>query len=292
MKKSLGAKTLIVLVILFASCEKPIEGELEQLLNNKQQTAICPRWSYDGSKIYFIYNSGTNSGRLGIYDFATGEDTPYNDPWTHGFDISRFSDLMLTNEGGWFWIRKPETWEVVDSSKACEKALEVVSTIHRPKYSYESSKSFYYVFWREPDSLFLHKVDLSPHSDEELLIIRSNETTVLAPGPGDSFFAISDTVYNLKSGEKIPLSIWPIELQWNPADPNELLVVAASDEDLYVFNIEERKLRRIKVGLPEGYKNFVQDARFSPDGKSIVLVGEQYSDGGGPLYLWLYKIKE
>lgn len=293
MKKSLGAKALIVLAIIFASCEKPIEGELERLLDDTQQAANTPRWSYDGSKIYFIYDSGTNSGRLGVYDFSTGEDTALSDPWMPGFDISRFSDLILTNEGGWFWIRKPETWEVVDSSKACEKALDVVLTIHGPKYSYESSQSFYYLFWREPDSLFLHKVDLSLHSDEEVLIINSEERGAFAPGSGDTLFAISDTMYNLKSGEKIPLGIRPIELQWNPAAPNELLVVkaAAKDEDLYLFSLQERRLNRIKVELPEIYSS-TSDARFSPDGKSIVLVGEQYSDGGDPLYLWLYKIKE
>jgi WD40 repeat protein len=289
MKVILGFIPLIVLVLMLASCEKPVEGELEQLLNNKQQTAICPRWSYDGSKIYFIYNSGTNSGRLGVYDFATGKDTALNDPWMHGFDISRFSDLMLTNEGGWFWIRKPETWEVVDSSKACEKSsLWIVP----PRFSYESENVLYYMYWVESDTVFVNRINREDETDVELFYILSQKTADFAPGPGDTLFAISDTVYNLNSGEKVPLGVRSIQIQWNPADPNELLVVAASDEDLYVFNIQERKLRRIRVGLPEGYKNYVEDARFSPDGKSIVLVGEQYSDGGGPLYLWLYKIEE
>lgn len=280
---------LLLSTFVVVSCEKPIEGELSYLLEDTLQIAHAPRWSYDGSKVYFIFGDAGTIGEVGVFDLNTSIQTQITELPFGSIDLSQVADLALTLDGFSFRVRDSQTWNVIAEYQPCSKAVEVVD--HQPQFSYKSEQLIYYSYWIVPDSTFLNVINRSDSSDTNILMVIFNrgDIRVFAPGPGDTLVALNDTVYNLTSGERIPTKVKPEALNWNPANPDELLIATGKDSDLFLFNIETRKLERINVELPRWY--VTTDARFSPDGKRIVLVGTYYGDGYQGDYLWLLELR-
>lgn len=268
-----------------------IHGDTELLVDDPDHPVHSPRWSSDGSKIYFILGKQNDDpwaiGSVWSFNLSDNTQTQITEEEIWDFDILATGNLAVTWEAYWFWIRDLETWDVLDSIKPCEEAMEVWVFIDQPKFSYESEELLYYTYWVAPDSIHLHRMDLADLADEEILFSKG-EKRIFAPGPGDTLIALNDTVYNLTTGEQIPIPIKTglKELQWNPVVPAELLI-SLGDNGLFLFNLVERKTYRIEINTPKGYD--IVDARFSPDGESIVLLASWNGDGFFENQIWLFK---
>lgn len=281
MKHIFRTFSLIVLAAMLASCEKPIEGELEKLPVDINTAPDNPCWSGDGTKLYFIDLPQLH--HVAEYDINSKSQKELTDQFIRSFDIYPSSNRLVAEDGKWLWIRDPATWETIDSLRPCQKAIEMSGGVITPKFSYESDKIIYYTF-KILDSVFLHRVDIENHTDEELMITFGQQD-IFSPGPGDSLFVLNDTIYNFASEKRIYTKIKPYWVQWNPVSANEILIASGKDSDLFLFDMETKKTRRITVPLFEGYVS--TNAQFSPDGKKIAIVGCFYDGYYTGHKLWL-----
>lgn len=284
--------SLIVLAAMLATCEKPIEGELTMLLGGPEYIPAefySPCWSYDGSKVYFTSNLDTTQGdgtgpfRIWSIDVESGKkETVSTDEYPYyDFDVSSCSDLgLFYSEDSGFIIYDLVDWTV-------KERIFLDSSWGLPKFSLESEQILYYTTRSRGPLL---KYDREDSTDE--VIIESGDGGTFAPGPGDSLFALGDTIHNINTDERIYLPVDPQlvkGMNWNPANPNELLIVD-SDGRLAIFNIETR--RKSIVDIRSTRIDLVMGARFSPDGSSIVFTGIIPADAIVESQMWLWKRKD
>lgn len=258
-----------------------------------------PEWSADGSKIYLVmgeYNGWYESeGPVYSIDLATKDTAMITEGPIGYFDISPKKDIAATEAGWRFWFWYTDTWERIGMFKPCQKAIDNELISSGPVFSYESEDVVFYSYlvfnYGYPDTAFLNRINLKDSTDTEILISISSKT-VLAPGPGDSLIAMSDTIFNLNSGEKIPLKVKAGCMDWNPADPTQLLIVPEELGDMYqyIFDLETRKLQKIDANTESTNMNI--EARFSPDGKTIALAASNAGDGEFYNQLWLIKLPD
>lgn len=263
-----------------------IQGDLE-LLVDESASAWSPCWSTDGTKIYFILGEEVDEyeddepGYVWSLEVETGSRKQISDQplgeLLGEIETSRYDDLFISAWKGWIRILDIETWTQLDSFPAARE-----NYLHQPKFSYESDQVIYYTLWAT-NSVFLHRINRADSTDEEL--IASGPGFVFAGGPGDTLVALSDTICNLNSGEKIPLGITPQSLDWNPVVPTEILICTYDDEDLFIFDLETQKLRRINASPKETYNS--REARFSPHGDRIVFTA--FRDSDGRRQIWLFE---
>lgn len=280
---------IIGATVTLVSCNV-IQGELTLLVDDREHPAHSPHWSSDGSKIYFILGEDDHEpdpwGSVWKLDLEDNALIQITDQVFCDFDVSPDGDFAVTDEEREvFWIRDLETWDKLYSCQPCKRVTSHLGTIPHVKFSLESEHILYYAYWFS-GFVFLHRINLTDSLDEELLSIQSSP--IFAPGPGDTLIALNDTVYNLTTGEQIPIPIKTglKELQWNPVVPAELLI-SLGDNGLFLFNLVERKTYRIEINTPKGYD--IVDARFSPDGESIVLLASWNGDGFFENQIWLFE---
>lgn len=285
-------KTILVFLGLFAcvllSCTPPIEGELTVLVDwdDVGVTAESPAWSSDGSKVFFIstWDSTGNydTSRVWCVDVNTGETTLVSpeaqelDNLVLEIDIDPVDNRCLTywpHWNGWIRVFDTETWTQIESIRPPEdyRINEHVKRYY-PRFSYESNRALYYFYHNiDNDSSYLHKVNLEDSTDEVILTVQ--QSWFFAPGPGDTLFAIGDTVYNLNTNERISMGLAGLpstgSVNWNPANSDELVIAKGEKRDLYVYNLETRELTQLKTDFARNV--WIEDARFSPDGNRIVF---------------------
>lgn len=240
----LGAGLIAGVVLApLLSCNN-IYGDRELLVEDPQNVVHSPHWSADGSKIYYILGENNaephSRGPVWSYDLVNNTQTQITEEEFWDLSVSPSGNLAITDEGYWYWIWEVETWNIVDSFRVSEEAIPHWSALTKPEFSYESENVFYYTYWVKPDSIFLRCVNLADSTDEELLTAHG-ERNIIAPGSGDTLFAVNDTIYNLNSNDKIPIGITPNALQWNPAVPTELLICTGEDNDLFLFDLDDEK---------------------------------------------------
>jgi WD40 repeat protein len=289
----LGAGLIAGVVLApLLSCNN-IYGDRELLVEDPQNVVHSPHWSADGSKIYYILGKGDYSpysrGPLWSYDLGNNTKTQITEEEISHLRGAPTKDIAVTADGWWFWIWDIETWTKVDSCQPCEDGITNWYTIGQIHFSYESENHFYYIYKPESGLLSLHRVNLEDYTDEEVLTT-IGERKIFAPGPGDTLFAISDTIYNLNSGDKIPIGKTPNALQWNPAVPTELLVCTGEDNDLFLFDLEEEKTSRINTNASWGYD--VEEAQFSPDGNKIAYITIDNDDASAYTQMWLLNLSD
>ncbi|TKJ39156.1 hypothetical protein CEE36_10325 [candidate division TA06 bacterium B3_TA06] len=287
----LGAGLIAGAVVTSLLSCNVIQGDRELLVEDLQYVVHSPHWSADGSKIYYILGKDNSSpysiGPVLAHDLENNTQTQITEEEISHLRGAPTKDIAVTAKGWWFWVWDIETWTKVDSCQPCEEGITNWHRIGRIHFSYESENAFYYIYWGEPDSLFLHRINLEDYTDEEVLAVKGNRL-VFAPGPGDTLFAINDTIYNLNSGDKTPIGITPRALHWNPAVPTELLVCTGEDKDLFLFNLEEEEAYRINTNASWGYD--VYDAKFSSDGNKIVYITIDYDDAAVYTQMWLFDL--
>jgi WD40 repeat protein len=261
--------------MFMASCST-IQGDLELLVDDLTWSHT-PAWSSDCSRIYYSDDNNV----LWRIDLASNNRTKVTDEPVGGFDYTPHGDLALSGGANrWIIVFELDTWTRVDSVQFSPDAQFDWSGVHL-RFSYESSQIIYYCY-KNTDTIFLRRINLDDSTDE--LLVRKGLGACFAPGPGDTLVALWDTVYNLRSGERVPLPVEPQSLQWNPAVPGELLISTWHDSDLFLFDVGTRKMRRVNAGPPGTFVTEV--ARFSPDGKKIVLVATQLSSGKNQIWLF------
>lgn len=279
-----------------------IEGELTLLVKGgthmDSPNATYPCWSSDGSVIYYVLSHTPDDWNIGqvwsinVDDSSTKMITEYE---IREFDISRQGNLCLfyEYEGTEDWIRimETETWTAIDSVQPVEEAKHTHSgDVFDVKFSYEYSDSnriFYYLYNEHKVGSHLNKVNLDNSTDEK--IVSDCHSTHLATGPGDTLFAFDGNIINLNTGEKTTLEVSGGSLDWNPADPRELLVAGGIKKEVYVCDLDSNKIRRFSVD-----NEWIFNARYSPDGKRIA-VGSQLSisEGGGVWgSIWIFDPEE
>ncbi|MBD3286139.1 hypothetical protein GF359_06470 [candidate division WOR-3 bacterium] len=296
MKKRLTFLGMSVIILggILLSCTPTIEGDLRMLVENTFEAAYSPRWSMDGSKLYFIQidipESASNPrepdtpGEIWAIDVSTLEQTLICEDTFAALDIFREEDICLpTPYIGDDWIRtvEIETWTIVDS-------IEVEEIYGYPRFSMESSQVIYYVYrgkgW---DSTYVYKADLEDDTTE--LILVAGQGISVTPGPGDTLFAVGDTVYNIKNGDRIPLDIDPASdaaVEWNPVNPSELVVCEErTDKEIFLFNLETGKRSRIK-SIPD-QAAWVHNPVFSPDGTMIAFEAAKGGDSFYDYSIWV-----
>ena len=295
MWRVLGVRLIGVLVgTLVVSCnEDVIEGELILLVDNKETTAYSPCWTSDGSKIFFVsaedIHPYDNPGQVWSVNITDGTPEQISQKEVWRIDISPEGDLCVTYLDGWIRLLDTETWTQLDSLPVPEEFKEDWrNDFYAPRFSYESDQIIYYLYHLYSDSSYLHKVNLADSTDE--LILAAERGSVFAPGPGDTLFALRDTIYNLNSQERIPIDI-PDDLiefiYWNPIVPTELVISTGPHEDIFIFDIQTQKANRIDTRSTEA--SWVGYARFSPDGERIVFAT---LDAGGSWVvsrIWLFE---
>jgi len=272
---------------LLVSCNV-IKGELTLLVDNSQTTADSPCWSSDGSKIYFVSSEDLYSpGQVWSINLADETQKQLSEEEVKEIDISRDGNLCVTYLDGWIRLLDTETWTQRDSIAVPEEA-KTAKNFYPPKFSHQSDKIIYYLYYLFSDSSYLHKVNLVDSTDE--LILAAKRGFVFAPGPGDTLFALGDTIYNLNSQERIPIDI-PDDLiefiYWNPVVPTELVISTGPQDDIFLFDLETQKATRIDIRSTEA--SWVGYARFSPDGERIVFAT---LDAGGSWFvcrIWLFE---
>jgi WD40 repeat protein len=274
------------------SCNS-IYGDRELLVDDPQNVVHSPHWSADGSKIYYILSKGDlpppTQGTVWAYDLENNTQTKITDEEVSHLIVGPTKDVALTAEGLWFFIWDIESWSKVDSCQPGDEGIANWQSIWRISFSYESENMIYYIYYTGSGPLSLHRVNLEDHSDEEVLSVIGNRV-LFAPGPGDSLIALNDTIYNLNSGDKIPIGITPNALQWNPAVPTELLICTGEDNDLFLFDLEEEKTFRINTNASWGYDVF--EARFSPDGNKIAYITIDHDDASAYTQMWLLNLSD
>lgn len=291
--------SILMMGVLFLSCTPPIDGELtllvdDDVVGDADRLPLNPHWSSDGSRIFFIlgddYKAPSHGGPVWMYDLGHDSLIEIGYQIFYDFDLSPQGNLAVTDEDLYiFWIRDLETWRKINSYQPCERALTYYwDWLSQVQFSYESEHILYYAYSAPSDSIFLHRFDTADSTDEELIFTKGTKIS-FAPGPGDTLLALNDTIYNLTSGNKIPIDMDSRMVHWNPADPTELLG-STGDKGLFLIDLSDLDkiaTHRLKVDTPKGYD--VTDARFSPDGERIVLVASWHGDGGFDNQIWLFE---
>jgi len=276
----------------FISCTPPIEGELTPLVKFQDYVyevlLVSPCWSSDGLNVYFtsIWDSleFTRTYRVWCVDVKTEamEQISTGNISIVGIDISKEDNLCVTYWGELFHVLDAHTWTELVS---LEPQASGVS--YSPRFSYESDRVFYYMYEIPSGSTYLRKVNLKDSTDEVILTVKQGG--YCDPGPGDTLFAIHDTIYNVKSNKRIPIGIdLPSTgtVNWNPADPSELLISTGVKHELYIFDLETRELTELNVKATNS--NTILDAKFSPDGKRIVLATKSIGDAVCYEKIWIF----
>lgn len=273
---------------MLATCEKPIEGKLTRLverLESKSHFSHSPCWSSDGSKVYYLSKGPVNDyseyyqiWSVDLTDNALKKEFD-NDYSIWLMDISHQSDLcviVFLEEFG-----NLRLLDLVDSTEV----ESVFCPTQNPKFSIESDEILYYL-----DDGDIHKFNRVDSTDE--VIWARGAGLIFAPGPGDTLFAVGDTVFNITTGEAIPIGLDEDEINsinWNPANAYELLISKDHSGDLLIFNLENRKMSVLDI--KEVHTRRILDARFSPDGKEILFscsIGEDLPDDE----IWIFKSVE
>lgn len=289
-------KRILIIGIIFGgvflSCEKPVEVELELIFEDQNHPAHSTEWSADSSKIYFILGNDQSwyesEGPVFCLDLERDSVYKITDQEIEDFEVSQSGNLAVTWQNYWIQVGDLATWNLIDTLKP-----SITYPIAQPKFSYESDQIIYYTRFAlghgQSDTVFLHRSNLNDSTGMDLLS-SAGKNMVFAPGPGDTLFALDDTIFNLKNGEKIPLKVKAGCLHWNPAVPTELLILPEEfgNMNLYIFDLNTRKLRKLDASTESTNMNI--EARFSPDGKIVVLAA---SNGGDAIFynqIWLIKL--
>jgi len=303
-------KHILVFLGLFAcvilSCTQQIEGELTILVDwdDEGVTASSPEWSSDGSKVFFIstWDSTGNydTSRVWCVNVNTGETTlvsPEEYPVDYRkIDVDLIEDRCVTywpSLYGLFRVYDTETWSQLDSVLPPEDfETKSITTIYYPKFSYESNQVFYYMYHVLGDASYLRKVNLVDSTDEIILTVK--QSWFFAPGPGDTLFAVGDTIYNLNTDERISMGLEELlstgSMDWNPANPDELIIAKGIRRDIYIYSIEHRELTRLDTDFGSGA--IVEGARFSPDGDRIVFSVDVPVGGTFIDKIWIFEPEE
>lgn len=274
--------------VLLLSCNPPIEGELTLVvdrLDSESWFSHSPCWSSDGSKVYYLSHGGNESydhvyqiWSVNLSDMDTQKviDNSF-DIWR--MDVSYISNLCVT-----YSLDIDGELRFFDLENAAYEGAIKCPT-QEPKFSLESDSIIYYL-----GEGGIRRYSLSDSTDE--IICNQGSGAVFAPGPGDTLFAREDTVYNINTGEAIPIGIdgeYNYFINWNPAIPEELLISGISD-DVFMFNLQTRELT--KVDIKDTKPVWTGDARFSPDGSKIAFIVTRGSDGFYHDQIWIFEFPE
>lgn len=277
---------------LLLSCNV-IKGELTLLVENHLEATYSPCWSWDGSKIYFIHSEGPRNpdepGQIRSVNVADQTLALICENTFCAIDVSRQDNLCLPtwyNGDDWIRVVDIETWTTLDS-------ILPEHIYGYPRFSMESSQIIYYIDREQGwDSTLLHKVDLSSSTDEIILVAGPGYS--VTPGPGDTLFAIGDTIYNINNAERIPLDLDPLSdatLDWNPANHLELLICEErTDRHILLFNLGTRKSRRVNA-VPN-LAAWIHNPTFSPDGKRIAFEAAEGADSFYDYQIWIFDFEE
>ena len=301
---------LLVSGVFFITCTPPIEGDFSLIVKLHNEVggglpSYSPCWSSDGSLIYFITSwdtlqSGYPTDQVWSISVLTGSlrQITYQEcieTGIHGIDISKEDNRCITywpHGNGKIYVFETETWEKIDSILPVEESQPGIHCdFYYPKFSYESNEVAYYLYHILEDSSYLRKVSFSDSTDDLILTVKQN--WFFAPGPGDTLFAIGDTIFNSKTNERIPINIdLPTtgSVNWNPANSSEVIISTGIYGDVYIFNLESSNKTRLDIRLPSNH--IVNDARYSPDGERIVLEIEEVGDGTSEYGIWIFTFEE
>lgn len=293
MKKTSFILTVALLGTALLSCTPHIEGELTLLVENHLEATYSPCWSADGSKIYFIHSDDPRNpdepGQIWSVNLADEALEMVCGDTFQAMDVSRHDGICLPT---WFddddWIRAVdiETWTTLDS-------IRPEDIYGYPRFSYESSEVFYYIYRKQGwDSTYLYRVERTSGTDEVIFVAGKGYS--VAPGPGDTLFAIGDAIYNINSSERIPLDLDPqfdAALDWNPANPSELLIYQReSNRNILLFNLETGKTSKVDASPEEAA--WIDNPTFSPDGKRIALEAAQGGDSFYDYQIWIFDLMD
>lgn len=279
--------------VLLLSCTPTIKGELTLLVENHLEATYSPCWSWDGSKIYFIHSEGPGNhdepGQIWSVNVVDQTLELICEDTFRVIDVSRQDNLCLPtwyNGDDWIRVVDIETWTTLDS-------ILPEHIYGYPRFSMESSQIIYYIDREQGwDSTLLHKVDLISSTDEIILVAGRGYS--VAPGPGDTLFAIGAAIYNINSGERIYLdldTLFDTTLDWNPARPSELLIYQRqSNRDVLLFDLETQETRR--VDLKPDKAKWIETPTFSPDGKKIAFQAAQGGDGFYDYQIWIFDFED
>jgi len=264
----LGAGLIVgMAVTLLLSCNPSIDGELTLLvekLDHESGFSHSPCWSSDATKVYYLshwgngeeYSSNYVIRSIDLSDHSTRKvlDNNYDIGW---MDVSHVSDICVT-----YSLDKLEEWLLYDLENST-LVDSINCSAQKQKFSLESDQIIYY---SANDGI--HKFNLADSSDE--IFWTRGSGSDFAPGPGDTLFARGDTVFNINTGEAIPIGIAKVDMHcmnWNPAVAEELVLTTV--RDLHIFNLETEQLHRLDIR--DVNVTHLEDAKFSPDGKRIIF---------------------
>ncbi|MBN2380771.1 hypothetical protein JXM67_13310 [candidate division WOR-3 bacterium] len=206
-------------------------------LDHESWFTHSPCWSNHGLKVYYL---------------SQGNDDSYSDViqiWS--IDLSSMTPKkMIDNSEDFLWMdvshereicvvysldNNDELWlfDLEDSASLGE----IKTSEHQPKFSSVSDSIVYF-----GGGNGIGKYNLADSSVEKILSAESGYIHDFAPGPGDTLFAIGDTIYNINTGEVIPIDIPSDEINrinWNPANPQEVVIATHAEGGLLLFNLEE-----------------------------------------------------
>jgi len=278
---------LAIFFMCGSSCKPEVEyevipGTLTLLVPGgieSDASATSPCWSSDGSVIYYTYQEP----QIAPYGFpapvwsvnvADSTRKKITDDEIGKIDISRQGNLCVYYKqeytDDWIIIMETETWTPVDTILPVEKAKHSkLGDICEIRFSYEYSDSnrILYYLYSENGITHLNRVNLDDSTD--VMIVEDCHSVNFAPGPGDTLFAFTGAIVNLNTGEKIVTEIGPGyegSLDWNPADPGELLVAGGISKEAYVCDLDSNKIRMFTVN-----DEMIWCAKYSPDGKRIAV---------------------
>lgn len=295
---------MIVLAAMLTSCEKPVEGELTLLVDGLDALtdkygifSFSPDWSEDCSKVYYldVFDSMGNYAPLSIWsiDITSGEKKQLleGDDEILSFDVSGEGNLLIpyfttsSQRDQWIFVYDLLTCSVLDS-------IEPGYSRAYARFSIESSDVLYYeeVTSDEPKTLQLHKCNWKDSTNEVVLEIPYERRYDFAPGPGDTLFAFGNRICNLNSSEILTIDIDSTDvrsLDWNPANPGELVIATGLEGKLYMFDTKTRELE--KIDTKETNASSIYRTRFSPDGKKIVFTVAIDADAVHFSQIWLFE---
>ncbi|MBN2379405.1 PD40 domain-containing protein [candidate division WOR-3 bacterium] len=279
---------VVIAGALLLSCDT-IQGDL-RLISSESFGSHSPVWTSDGKSIYFVVASGMGGnipyggGPVWRFDLGANNLTQITEEeFSYGDDSSPQGDYILKGEDGKWVMLQVGTWEEIISYTPPQQVIDNWGSVKGPKFSYESNNVIYYSYCDNgTDSVYIHRVNLEDITDERILT--RNVKRGFAPGPGDTLIAFIDTIYNLNNKEVIPVTLGAVFLDWNPTNPNELLVSTTNDKDMYLFDIQTQEPQRINAGPPKTYN--IDEAKFSPDGDKIVFTARRNSDGLQEVWLF------
>jgi len=268
-----GAACLGIMVLLLSCAPWPVEGELTLLvddLDNGSWFTVSLCFSHDGSKVYYLsLGPDYDPDYFQIWSVDILDKT-VNREIDYGYEIlwmdvshNRSICLMVCDiEYDDFFLYDLETSRFTDTIQFSGLS---------PKFSLETDSIIYSL-----STSGIWKINVNDESEE--IVCSRGTGSAYAPGPGDTLFAVGDSVFNINTGEAIHILVSEEEvysMNWNPAKDDELLIATGLERDLFIFNIASRDLYRLDLG--DANHTIIRDANFSPDGEKIVF----YSTLGG-----------